>query len=97
MAQVPEILAVLRISIIDSPTRGVIYLAKINQKTFSLCTCRGKLSPVFIGIDESSVYHLAREWFMEQFDGFVKVVKLEEDEEREELKKFYQLKVEFPS
>ncbi len=97
MAQVPEILAVLRISIIDSPTRGVIYIFKKNQKYFSICTCRGKVSLIFNGIDESTVYHLARDWFMEQYDGFVKVVKLEDDEEREELKKFHQLKVEFPS
>ncbi len=90
-----EISAVLQISILDTPISGTLYLGKFQKMNFSFCTCRGKNSPIFKGEEESSVYHLAREWFMEQFDGFVKVVKLEGNKELEEIKKFQQLKLNF--
>lgn len=95
MTSEPKILAILRIGILDSPIKGIIYLADFKGNKVGLCTCRGHQSPTFSASDETSVYHECREWFMNNYDGFVQVSKLEGREEQEELKRFHTLKGSF--
>ena len=61
-----------------------------NSKA-SLCSCRGHQSPVFEADEETEAYHLSREWFMNNYDGFVQVKKLDGDEETQEIKRFKDL------
>ena len=91
----PKILAILRIGILDSPIRGTIYLVDLKDNKAGLCCCRGDKSPVFKADDETQAYHDCRDWFMNNYDGFVQVAKLEGAEEAEELKKFQSLKSSF--
>ena len=82
------ILAVLRINILDSPIKGVIYLVNYKTGKAALCSCRGHQSPVFEAQEEAEAYHQCREWFMNNYDGFIQVNKLEGDEEQQEIKRF---------
>lgn len=84
----PKILAILRIGILDSHIKGVIYLVDINGKKASLCHCQGLQSPVFQAQDEATAYNNSRDWFMNNYDGFVQVAKLEGDEEKLEINNF---------
>ncbi|MCM8537831.1 MAG: hypothetical protein NE334_17955 [Lentisphaeraceae bacterium] len=88
MTSAPTILAVLRINILDSPIKGVIYVVNHNGQISGLCTCRGHQSPVFQADNDTDAYHQCREWFMANYDGFIQVNKLEGDEEIQEIKKF---------
>ena len=88
MSKEPFILAVLRISILDTPIKGVIYIVDFNDKKASLCYCRGLQSPIFQADDETEAYHKSRDWFMNNYDGFVQVSRLEGQEEIEEKKRF---------
>jgi hypothetical protein len=88
MSVKPNILAVLRISILDSPINGAVYLFDYQGKKTSICHCRGATSPLFTAEDEAGAYHQSRDWFMNNFDGFVQVNKLEGQEEVEEKSKF---------
>lgn len=88
MSNTPKILAVLRISILDTPIRGAIYLFDYKGQKSSLCHCRGSQSPLFTAAEETEVYHLSRDWFMNNYDGFVQVNKLEGQEELDEKGKF---------
>ena len=91
----PKILAILRIGILDSPIKGIIYLVDIKGRKAGLCCCRGDQSPVFTASDETQAYHDCRDWFMNNYDGFVQVTKLEGAEEVEEMKKFQNFKSSF--
>ena len=91
----PKILAILRIGILDSPIKGIIYLVDLHGQKAGLCTCRGHRSPVFKTEEEAAAYHECREWFMNNYDGFVQVAKLEGKEEAEEMRRFQDLKSSF--
>ena len=95
MSNDPQIQAVLRIAILDSSIKGVIYLVNFKNKKASLCHCRGLSSPVFITEDDTEAYHQSRDWFMNNFDGFVQVAKLEGHEETTEMKNFEEFKSAF--
>ena len=88
----PKIVAVLKINILDSPIKGIIYLVAHKNHFAGICLCRGHKSPVFDANTESESYHQCREWFMSNYDGFVQVNKLSGDEELEEIKRFESLK-----
>ena len=75
MSNSPEIAVSLTISVMDTPIKGTIFLLTWKGDKASICHCRGKISPVFTGGDETSLYQDCREWFMDHFDGFVKVAK----------------------
>ncbi len=92
MSNEPQIQAVLKIGILDSSIKGIIYLVDFKNKKASLCHCRGLSSPVFIAEDETDAYHQSRDWFMNNFDGFVQVAKLEGQEETLEMKNFDEFK-----
>lgn len=85
----PKILAILRIGILDSPIKGLIYLVDTSGEKAGLCYCQGLHSPVFQAQDEAEAYHSCRDWFMNNYDGFVQVSKLEGDEEKVEIKNFH--------
>ena len=95
MTAEPKILAILRIGILDSPIKGIIYLVDFAGSKSGLCTCRGHQSPVFQAEEETEVYHKCRDWFMNNYDGFVQVSKLEGPEELEEIKNFENVKKSF--
>lgn len=86
----PKILAILRIGILDSPIKGIIYLVDIAGSKAGLCHCQGLKSPVFKADNEANAYHDCRDWFMNNYDGFVQVSKLEGKEEVDEIKNFQQ-------
>lgn len=88
MTAEPKVLAILRIGILDSPIKGIIYLVDIGGQKSGLCLCQGLKSPVFKGVDETAAYHDCRDWFMNNYDGFVQVSKLEGKEEVDEIKNF---------
>ena len=95
MSNEPQIQAVLKIGILDSSIKGIIYLVNFKNKKASLCHCRGLSSPVFIAEDQTDAYHQSRDWFMNNFDGFVQVAKLEGQEEIIEKKNFDEFKSAF--
>ena len=92
MSNSPKVLAVLKINILDSPIKGVIYLLDYKGNKAGLCSCRGHQSPVFETETDTEAYHQCREWFMNNYDGFVQVNKLDGDEELQEIEKFQMLK-----
>ena len=77
MNNIPQIAVSLTISIMDTPIKGTIFLLLWKGENASICICRGKISPLYTGGDETSLYQDCREWFMENFDGFVKIKKNE--------------------
>jgi hypothetical protein len=88
MPTIPKIIAILKINILDSPIKGIIYLVDLNGSKAALCHCRGHQSPVFTGSDETQVFQDSKEWFMNNYDGFIQVNKLEGAEESEQISKF---------
>ena len=79
---------ILEISILDSAIKGNIYLGEYEKKIYSLCTVRSEQSPLFIKEEEHEAYHAAREWFTEQFDGFVHTEALGYTDSSPEVKEF---------
>ena len=92
MQKDPTIIAVLRINILDSPIKGIIYLLNYKEGNAGICFCRGHKSPIFEAETDTDAYHQCREWFMSNYDGFVQVNKLTGDEEQQEIKRFEDLK-----
>ena len=92
MEKQPNITAVLSIRIADTPLKGLIYILDHKNQKAAVCTCRGKNSEVFYSEEESEAYHSCRDWFMDNFDGFVQVSKLEGDEEFRAKRDFEDLK-----
>ena len=83
--------AILKIEIVDKPIQGYIYLLNWQGQKAAVCFCRDKYSSVCVGEEEEKLYFSCREWFMEQFDGFVKVEKLVGDEENKGRAKFKEI------
>ena len=84
----PLIVAVISIRIADSPVKGLIYIIEHNSKKGGFCTCRGQNSEVFYSSEEPEIYHSCKDWFMDNFDGFVQTKKLEGDDELQAIKDF---------
>ena len=88
MNNAPQVAVSLTISILDSPIKGTIFLLNWKGEKASFCTCRGLVSPLFTDGDETSLNHDCREWFLEQFDGFVNIKKNEGPEAEKALQLF---------
>lgn len=92
MKSKPLINAVLSIGIADSPLKGVIYILEHNDQKAAICECRGSHSEIYYADEEPVVYHQCRDWFMDNYDGFVQVRKLEGEEENQAIDDFEELK-----
>ena len=92
----PQIAVSLTISIMDTLIKGTVFLLSWKGEKAALCSCRGKTSNLFTDGDETSLYQDCREWFMEHFDGFVKITKNEGQEEKKAKQFFEEIKVLIP-
>ena len=75
---------VAKIQILDSPIEGTIFFASTENHHLCFCNTREIDSPIFEAQKEAEIYHACRDWFMEQYDGFVTVEKIDNFQEDSE-------------
>lgn len=78
-----DLVAAAEISIMDSYEKGVILIFKMAEHSFSaVCVSGRTCSPLFKASTEREPYGDCREWFSEQYDGFLQVDTLKLEDER---------------
>lgn len=69
---------VVKIRMIDTPHEGEIFLASGEDEHYSFCSTMDGESPLFSDKSEVDIYHMCRDWFADQYDGFLEIEKVED-------------------